>query len=393
MKATYYNVPAQRPLSGVHAMKTKVFFILFAFVLFAYDGKCADTYPSDKNIIQMDMNKYQTISFDSLVTDISCTRLEKNMFDGCINMIQYKDYFYLMGYSIAGRNLVIYNTAGKFIKEITFSDALIVNSMCIVPELEELWVVSRFKIINKFKLDGTPLTKVSLPFPCTHIIPTKDREFLVYSGGANHERGSIEGHFMALTDFKAIHNLFIPMWGEQKRPYASYNIYTTDRNKNIFIFPARIDTIYSYNYQKKELFPLYALDFHGDFLTLDKYSENDQKMHQIITQRQYIYSHYSFYEASDKLFFKLKGKQENFCMIDRKTNALYRFDRLFDNFQSIHINPFIGSEGGKLYVLARESELMEHYANIRCSYPAIKKITSSFSADRNDWILLTINIK
>ena len=84
-------------------------------------------------------------------------------------------------------------------------------------------------------------------------------------------------------------------------------------------------------------------------------------MHQIITQRQYIYSHYSFYEASDKLFFKLKGKQENFCMIDRKTNALYRFDRLFDNFQSIHINPFIGSEGGKLYVLARESELMEHY--------------------------------
>lgn len=80
-------------------------------------------------------------------------------------------------------------------------------------------------------------------------------------------------------------------------------------------------------------------------------------------------------------------------MIDRKTNALYRFDRLFDNFQSIHINPFIGSEGRKLYVLARESELMEHYANIRCSYPAIKKITSSFSADRNDWILLTINIK
>ena len=88
---------------------------------------------------------------------------------------------------MAGKNVYIYSKSGKFIKEITFSDALIVNSMCIVPELEELWVVSRFKIINKFKLDGAPVKKVSLPFPCAAIIPTAKQDFLVYSGGANTE--------------------------------------------------------------------------------------------------------------------------------------------------------------------------------------------------------------
>lgn len=374
-------------------MKTKIFFLLFLFLFFFNDGKSVAITSSEKSIIHIDMNKYQTIRFDTLVTDISCTRLEKNMFNECINMMQYKDYLYLMGYTMAGKNLVIYNMTGKFIKEITFSDALMVNSMCIIPELAELWVVSRFKIINKFKLDGTPITRVSLPFPCANIIPTNGNDFLVYSGGACHERGSIEGHFMALTDFKTIHKLFMPMWGEKKWPFASYNLYTTDTNKNIFIFPAQIDTIYSYNFPQKELHPLYSLNFHGDFLTLDKYSEDDREMHKIITQRKYIYNHYSFYEASDKLFFKLKGKRENFCMIDRKSNSLYTFDRLFDNFQSGYINPFVGSGDRQLYLLTRGNELRDHYLNSKCSYPAIKKIISSLSSDNNDWILLTINIK
>lgn len=374
-------------------MKTKILFLLFLFLHFVNNYKSVATTSSGKSIVHIDMNKYRAIRFDSLVNDISCIRLEKNLFNECIEMMQYKNYLYLMGYTMAGKNIIIYNTAGKFIKEISFSDALMVNSMCIIPELNELWVVSQFKIINKFKLDGTPITKVSLPFPCANIIPTKGKDFLVYSGGACHERGSIEKHFMALTDFKAIHKLFIPMWGEKKWPFASYNLYTTDTNNNIFIFPAQIDTIYSYNFQKKELYPLYSLNFHDDFLTLDKYSEDDREMHKIITQRKYIYNHYSFYEASGKLFFKLKGKRENFCMIDQKTNFLYTFDQLFDNFQSSYVNPFVGSSNGKLYLLVRENELTDHYLNIKCSYPAIKKIISSLSSNNNDWILLTINIK
>lgn len=58
-----------------------------------------------------------------------------------------------------GNKVVIFNKSGQLVKELTFADALLVISMAIIPDAEELWVVSRFKIINKFKLDGTPLKK------------------------------------------------------------------------------------------------------------------------------------------------------------------------------------------------------------------------------------------
>ena len=82
-----------------------------------------------ENTIQMDMNHYQKITFDSLITDISCTKLSNTVFDFCTNMVQYKDFLYFMGSTMAGKNVYIYSKSGKFIKEITFSDALIVNSM------------------------------------------------------------------------------------------------------------------------------------------------------------------------------------------------------------------------------------------------------------------------
>lgn len=342
------------------------------------------------------MSQYQTICFDSLVADISCTRLESKTFEQGINMIQHNDYLYFMGSTIAGRSVTIYNTSGKLIKELTFSDALLVNSMCIVPELEELWVVSRFKIINKFKLDGTPINRLSLPFPCANIIPTEQQDFLVYSGGTCNERGNIEGHFMALTDFKSINKLFIPMWGKIEWPFTPYNLYTTDSDNHIFIFPSNIDTIYSYNYRKKEVHPLYSLDFHGDFLTLDKQPygpRENQEMSEIIRKRKYIYNRYSFYEASGKLFFKLKGKREDFCVINLKDHSLYSFDQLFDYFRSRSINPFIGSYKNKLYALVTEKDLVEHYQNKKCTYPSIKKLLPSLSAEKGNWVLLTIDIK
>ena len=36
-----------------------------------------------ENTIQMDMNHYQKIIFDSLITDISCTKLSNTVFDFC----------------------------------------------------------------------------------------------------------------------------------------------------------------------------------------------------------------------------------------------------------------------------------------------------------------------
>lgn len=203
-------------------MKIKVLFISLS-LLFINESK-AILYPTAyKEATKIDMKKYKTISFDSLIEDIYCMKLDKNIFNNCISMMRHKDNLYFMGNTIAGKNIVIYNSSGKFINEITFSDALLVNSMCIIPHLEELWVVSRFKIVNKYKLDGIPINKISLPFACAHIVPVDKQNYLIYSGGGCDKQGNIDGYFMALTDLKSINNLFIPKWGKRKRPYADYN--------------------------------------------------------------------------------------------------------------------------------------------------------------------------
>ena len=371
-------------------MNKKTFIILFLLSLFIV-GKSAPT-NEDSRITRIDMNKYQRISFDSLVEDLSCIKLKNSSFKYCINLIPYKNNFYIMGASIAGRNVSIYDKSGKSIKEITLPDAILVNSMCIVPELEELWVTSRFKVINKYKLNGTLSKRVSLPFPCATVMPLGRQEFLIYSGGANAPKGNIQGHFMALTDFKSIQKLFLPKIGHREFPFAPYTLYTKDADR-LYIFPDNIDTIYSCNFRKREVSPLYALDFHGDFLTKEKQPNGDREMNDIIVNRKYIYNQYSFYQASNKLFFKLTGKREDFCMINLKNHSLCSFDRLFNDFKPNDINPIVGSDGRNLYVLARTKDLLEHYQNIKCTYPSIRKLLSSSSKDEDSWILISIKIK
>lgn len=110
------------------------------------------------------MLKYQTVKFDTLVKGISCIKLGSKNFDSCLKIVSYKGYFYLIGNTIAGKSVLIFKSTGEFVKEITFSDALLLTSLAIIPDQEQLWVASRGKILNKFKLDGTPVGRVSLPF-------------------------------------------------------------------------------------------------------------------------------------------------------------------------------------------------------------------------------------
>lgn len=116
-------------------------------------------------------------------------------------------------------------------------------------------------------------------------------------------------------------------------------------------------------------------------------------MSDIINNRVYIYAHYSFYQANSQLFFKLKGKREDFCTIDLNDHSLPSFDSLFDYFKLSFVNPFIRSDGKNLYVLAREKELAEHYMNIKYTYPGIRKLLPSLSVNRDSWVLLIIEIK
>ncbi len=377
-------------------MKTAILIILLVICPPLY-SKGSSSCLNKEDIIRIDIKDAKVSDFNSLVDDISCICLKsgnRSSFDSCIKMARYNDYLYLMVRTIAGNKVVIYKNTGEFVKEITFSDTLLVSSLVIVPSQQQLWVVSRLKILNKFKLDGTLISRFSLPFPIVDLAAVGSQNFLVYDGGGPN---NIENHHLALTDFKSIHNVFLKSTNKKKLPFFPQNMFAPDvNNSNLFIFPDCTDTIYLYNAKKEEVKPYYYLNFHGDFLTRDMYPDggfSDKDMSDIITKRKYIYSQYCFYQASGRLFFKLAGKQDDFCTIKLANNTMQLFNSLFDGYRPTTYNPFIGSDGQCLYFIIKEKDLVKHYQKNKCTYPNIKRLLPSLSENKSNWIMLSIKIK
>lgn len=370
-------------------MKVKLLLILFVMFSFRFGIRA--------QVVEMNMSNYKSVKFDSLVENISCVKLEtenKSMFDYCKHVIYYKDNYYFMVYTMAGSHIIKYNNLGKFVKSITFSDALLVNTFTVVPNKEELWVISRFKILNKFKLDGVAMGRVSLPFPCMGLMAVNEQDFLVYDGGG---RDGIEGHSMVLTDFKSIHKLFLPKDDKELSLFSPQNMFAPTMDaKGVYVLPDKCDMIYFYSLKQKDLRPCYHLDFNGELLIRKMYPSkgfSDREMHEIIVKRKYIYSYSGFYQASDKLFLKLLGKREDFCMINLHDHSLSSFNSLFDGFISVSNNSFVGSNGKNLYVVAKEGDLVKHYQKNKSTYSAIRKLLPSLRADGNGWILFIIEIR
>ena len=111
------------------------------------------------------MNNYRVGDFDKEIKQISCLKLKKSHYDTTRQLVFYKDRIYVMGYTIAGASVFIYDLAGNFIKEIRLPDAIAVNSMTAIPQLNELWITSYGKFIKKYQPDGKLIKKISLPSP------------------------------------------------------------------------------------------------------------------------------------------------------------------------------------------------------------------------------------
>lgn len=142
--------------------------------------------------------------------------------------------------------------------------------------------------------------------------------------------------------------------------------------------------------------PYYALNFHGDFLTKDKEPVGpleDKEMNDIITQKKYIYTHTSFQLVNNKFVFKLRGKRDNFCMIDLNSNKVYSFKNLFNQFQTNSYNPFLGAKDSNLYMIVRGQDLNRHYQSHVCSYEKLKQTLKALPTKSDKWILLKINLK
>lgn len=342
-------------------------------------------------IPEIDMAEYETIRFNSLVKDITCIKLDSKdapVF-GYKQMTKYKNFIYLSVMSPSGEDVFIYDESGNFIKRLVFKDTLILSTMIVNPVDEQLWVIAGTKVLRRFELDGTFISETVLPFHCTGLIAVNDREFLVYNGGYKAD------YSFYITDMSTERKRFL----HNKTSYVDipHSLYALDTNtNNIYITLGENDTIYRFQPDTETLDPFLHLNFHGDFLTKDKIPKggfSDKQMAEFTKEDKYVFSINSFKWASDRLFFKLSGKRDDFCTINMHDYSLQSFDTLFDDFQSPGYNSFFWSDGERLYCIVKEKELVAHYQQKECSFSGIQQILPSLQENGDSWILLAIEIK
>ena len=350
-----------------------------------------------EDITTIDMDQYETVDFDSLVESVLPIKLQKEssvLLVNCKKIIQNKNYYYLLVNNRTGYEVQIYDNSGKFIKQITSEEEEfpIISTIHISPNKKELWVLFLHNTLCKYTLDGSFIEKITLPFSCVGMISLDKQEFLIYDGRFNKDWE----HEFALTNLIEVEKFFLR---KNRKLLQSFddNVFAAnlDDGNEIFIFPNMKDTIYMYDSKEKMMEPYFHLDFHGDYLTeemlpRDRYF-SDKEMHDIITEKKYIYSKNNFYQATDKLFFKLLGKRNNSHFIDLQDNSLKSYDSLFDDYSTS--NSFLGTNGNNLFMLVKKKSLAEHYKNKFSSYPSIQNEISTKTDKDDSWILLNIKLK
>lgn len=350
---------------------------------------------SKKDLISINMNQCEKVSFDSLVESVSFIKLEKDnvpIFDFCHKIIQSNNNYYLLVQNRTGYEVLIFDNQGAFVKQIAFGGQhYFINTMFVHYAKKQLWVVCEQNTLYKYKLDGTFIEKASLPMSWIDVAELGDGNFLVFDGGFNIDWQ----HKIALADMGNVEKFFLKRNQNMLKSFLQ-NVFAHDSdNENIYVFPKMTDTIYHYSAKEKMVEPFYHLNFHGDFITEDMIPEDryftDQEMSDIITEKKYIYTHRSFEKASNKLFFLVLGKRNSYYMIDLADNSISCFDALFDGYVSRE--SFMGASDNNLLMVTKGGVLASHYAQRESSYPSIKEGVGKLLDEDNSWVLLNIKIK
>lgn len=371
-----------------------IYYKLVTICLFFCFINCSPKSTSTKNkIIEIDMKQSEKGDFDNLINNISCLYLKDSSdiqsLKFCKRIIEYGEFFYLMTTS----EVLIYNNLGFLQKKISFGpEIFFLSTFIIEPLSKELWIIGNNNILHKYKLDGTLIDKKILSFSCVDMINVDKNIYLVYDGRFNRKWN----YYFSITDFVNFYDFFLPKEKVDYDQYIPESMFAAHRNTNdIFILMDKRDSIYRYSPKSNEMIPYYWLNFHDKFLTENAYPEkgfSDEQMAKIIQEKKYILSIYSFYLVSDKLLFKLSGKETDLCVINLKDNSLKTFDKLFDGFNAYIHNPFIGANENSLYCILKEEDILNHYKNISSSYKAITEILPSLNRGARGSILVKIEI-
>ena len=320
---------------------------------------CSEPKATGSDWVRLDMTQSQSLNWNSVSEGVSRLPLQTGdapFIDTCHKVLKYKGQYYLLA-QIAGGfyHIYIYDEAGALMNQISFDDSFFaVNLMEIEPESEELVVVGLGRFELRYDLEGNLKAQKKLDYPCAALCYIDATRELVCDGNMD----KTSPFSLTLRDNEKPVKQFLQKAKGKQNQYTTWDMFAPNLSAHsIYVMERSNDTIYHYNTQTDEMRPLYHLDFHGDFLTKQDVPENgwtDEEMDEIITQRKYITGTSSFYLVNEKLFFKLSGKREDFCMIDLKTNEVYSVASLPEDISATAYRPIVGSDGEYLYAFAKD---------------------------------------
>ena len=342
----------------------------------------------------IDIQSIPQCSFDELVDEITCFPLRKSesAFFDCWELISYKGYFYL--YSLSDFIVQIYDKNGWLVKRIDNRGRGRIETptdILINEKREELWICDSRNKLNKYTLQGDFKESLQRPISCVKMIQVGKDNILVYKSLFEKSSGFL---FHLYTDEWEGVDSFIKK-GNMTRVPASYSpsLFANDmRNGNKYAFICQKQMIYKY--ENKGLIPFIYLDFHGDFLTEEKYPQqgfSDEEMGEIISQGKYIYSVHNFQAVDDKLLFRAKGKESMFYLIDCGKLKGVKFCSLFDGYNPNLTNPVAGSDKEYLYVVQKKEDLVKYYKDKESCYETIKSLICS--DEELDGVVIRIKLK
>ena len=359
-------------------------FIILAILLIA----CNNAKDNSNNIPELDMIGSKEISFDELVADVECFRLNGTETDFWKKIIEYDAFFYLYSFNVVN----VYKKSGEFVRTITShirGNPFMPNDMFVYEKEKQLWILEQFEYINTYSLDGQFIEQQKLPFKAVKIVPAGTDYFLFFEGAIDKTTSSFL-RIVAGVDFLT-KDKFVPKHTiDNIIPISTFS-YSSDK---IFIYLPYNDTIYVCDNTSWNVTPKWRLNFSGDFLTHHDIPEggySDRRYAEIMQENSKYRRLQGVHYVNKFIFMRLEGKDNSFRVIDITNNNTYRFNTLIDNMTTY---PQGNTTDGLLIVMTLKDFIL-HYSNPGNStkYESINELLSNVNEHDRGLIVLKIKLK
>ena len=375
------------------------------FLLLCLFMNCCKISSNDHSeVIHVDIIHPEYVNFEDLIEDVQCIPLEtsaQSYLESSSKVLYNGKYFYI--WSLSDFAVCIFNPSGKLVKRIdnsTPGKGRVETPSDIFFNAEGLLSIpENRKYLMTYSLSGDFISREDLPSPMVKIIPWLEKSYLCYDGGFNRS----SDYFLSISNLSSSESqqrfLYKPS-GYREKATIPATLFTQDMsNGDIYTLLPNSDTIY-YSSSAKNI-PLkaaYHLQSDGLLFTKEMYPDkgfSDEEYSRLLKKNKHIFSVHSFYQAADKLFFRLKGKYNHYIAIDTKTHQTVAFQTMFDG-----INPYTpessiqGASRNSLFFVFKTSELSNHYKKLgkTPSYESIHQVISTQNIADN-MVIVMVNLK